>query len=118
MISEKKPTHRIEKLNSLLQKIVGETIQNYLEGGPGIVSVSKAEVSRDSKWVKIWISILGGDDDAVMKLLNKHIYEIQGELNRSMTIKMVPRIQFFLDTSGRYAAHISEIINKIHEEEN
>lgn len=117
MAIQRKNTNRIEKVNSLIQKIVGGEIQQYLEGGPGLVTVSKVEASRDLKWAKIWISIIGGDDDKIMALLQRHLYEIQGELNRSLAMKVIPRLQLFLDTSPRYAQHINELIKEIHEED-
>ena len=113
----KKKTNRIEKVNSLIQQIVGEQIHHHLDEGPGIVTVSKVEASRDLKWAKVWISIIGGDDDRIFKILEHHLYDIQGELNRSLSMKVVPRLQLFLDTSPRYAQHIDELIKQVHEEE-
>jgi ribosome-binding factor A len=116
MNNTQKPSHRIERVNALLQQRVGEIIHPYLEHLPGLTTVSRAEASRDLKWAKIYISIMGGDDDKVFQTIEKNIYDIQGELNRSFTMKIVPRLQFFLDTTPRYAQHIDELIKEIHEE--
>ncbi len=117
MAIQRKNTNRIARVNSLIQQLVGEEIHQYLEPSPGIVTVSKVEASRDLKWAKVWISIIGGDDDKIMKILEHHLYDIQGELNRSLSMKIVPRLQFFLDTSPRYAQHINDLIKEIHKEE-
>lgn len=109
--------NRLSKLNSLLQQLIGEAIRPYLEGENGLVTVSKVETSGDTKWAKAWISIVGGDDDKIFSILNKNIYHIQGDVNRQMTLKLIPRIQFHLDTSPRYVQHIDELIKKIHEED-
>ncbi len=114
---QKKPTNRIEKLNSLILQIVGETLKDTIETNGGLITVSRVETSGDSRWAKVWISIVGGDDDAILKDINKNIYDIQGEVNRHLAMKMTPRLQFFLDTSPRYVQHIDELIKKIHEEE-
>jgi ribosome-binding factor A len=114
---QKKNTNRIERVNSLIQQIVGEQVHQYLEEGPGIVTVSKVEASRNLKWAKVWISIIGGDDNKIMKKLEHHLYDLQGELNRSLSMKIVPRLQLFLDTSPRYAQHINELIEEIHKED-
>jgi ribosome-binding factor A len=112
-----KSTNRIEKLNSLIQRLVGTSLPEFLEGQNGLVTVSRVETSGDSRWAKVWISIVGGDDDKILAAIQKNIYDIQGELNRNMGMKMTPRLQFFLDTSPRYVQHIDELIKKIHEEE-
>lgn len=110
-------SNRLEKMNSLLQQLVGEIIQPYLSGQAGLATVSRVEVSRDTRWAKVWISIVGGNDDDIFDVIKKNLYDIQGELNRQMDLKLVPRLQFFLDTSPRYAQHIDELIKKIHEDE-
>lgn len=117
MPAPKRKTNRIEKVNSLIQQIVGEQIHQHLDEGPGIVTVSKVEASRDLKWAKVWISIIGGDDDKIFQILEHNLYEIQGELNRQLRMKVVPRLQLFLDTSPRYVQHIDELIKEIHKED-
>ena len=113
----KNPTNRIQKLNALLQQEVGEIIHPYLQSLGGLSTVSRVAVSGDSKWAQVWISIIGGDDDEILATLRNNVYDIQGELNRRIMMKMVPRLQFFLDTAPRYAQHIDELIRKVHEEE-
>ncbi len=117
-MQQKKSPNRIDKLNSLIQQLVGEIIHSYLHGMEGLTTISKVEISGDVRWAKIWVSIVGGDDDEILKTLRDNIYDIQGDLNRQLKMKMVPRLQFFLDTSPRYAQHIDELIKKIHEEDN
>lgn len=114
---ERKNSNRIAKANSLIQQIVGESIHEYLEDGPGIVTVSKVEASRNLRWAKVWISIIGGDDKNIMHKLNHHLYDLQGDLNRKMAMKIVPRLQLFLDTSPRHVQHIDELIHQIHEQD-
>lgn len=109
--------NRKEKLNSLIQRLIGTSLPEFLDGQNGLVTVSRVETSGDSRWAKVWISIVGGDDDKILATINKNIYSLQGELNRQMGMKMTPRLQFFLDTSPRYVQHIDELIKKIHDEE-
>lgn len=112
-----KSSNRIEKLNSLIQQIVGASLLEYLSGTDGIVTVSRVETSGDARWAKVWVSIVGGDDDKILATINKNIYDIQGNLNNQLAMKMTPRISFYLDTAPRYAQHIDELIQKIHNEE-
>ncbi len=111
-----KPKNRIEKLNSLIQQQVGRTLKDTIETN-GLITVSRVETSGDARWAKVWVSIVGGDDDQILSDINKNLYDIQGELNRQLAMKMTPRLQFFLDTAPRYVQHIDELIKKIHEED-
>lgn len=112
-----KSGNRTEKLNSLIQQIVGASLLEILYDTEGLVTVSRVETSGDARWAKVWISIVGGDDDKIFAIIKKNIYDIQGNLNNQLGMKMTPRLSFFLDTTPRYVQHIDELIKKIHEEE-
>lgn len=116
----KKPVknpNRIQKVNAFIQKGLGLILLELLSDQSCLLTVVKVETSRDMKWAKIWISILGTqkEEERVLKFLNANIYHIQGELNKKFSSKIIPRIQFFLDTSASYAQHIEELLKKINE---
>ncbi len=113
----KKDTNRIAKVNSFIQQALGPILLEFLEPANGLVTISKVEASRDLRWAKVWISIFGGDDQKILDHINRSLYHIQGELNQKFTTKIVPRLQFFLDTSPRYAEHIDELVRRVHAEE-
>lgn len=116
-MEKKKDSNRIAKINSLIKHELGPVLLEFLQGQEGLVTITKAETSKDMKWAKVWISIFNGNDDKLLKFLNRNIYDIQGELNKHFATKIIPRISFHLDTSPRYVEHIDEVIRKIHEEE-
>lgn len=113
----KKDTNRIAKVNSLIEHVLGPVLKEFLENHKGLVTISKVETSKDMKWTKVWLSIFGGDDDKIFEFLNKNIYYIQGEMNKGFATKIIPKLQFFLDTSPRYVEHIDELIKEVHEED-
>ena len=114
-----KTTHRVERVSSLIQQLLASAILPYVRTLGAIVTVSRVSCSHDLRWAKVFITVVG-DDDAdtrVLGTLRNNVYELQGELNRSLSMKQVPRVTFFLDTTARHAEHISKIFNKIHEED-
>ena len=113
----KKDTNRIAKVNSLIERNLGPILREQLEEFPGLVTVTKVETTKDMKWAKVWISILGGDDNKILNAIQGRIYDIQGGINRHFSSKIIPRLQFVLDTTPRYVQRIDEVIRKIHEEE-
>jgi ribosome-binding factor A len=126
----KKDTNRIDKVNSLIQHELGPVLLEYTEEFKGLVTITKVETSRDMKWAKVWISIFGREqastdststttselDKKILSHLQKNIYDIQGDMNKHFATKIIPRLQFFLDTSPRYVQHIEELVRKIHDE--
>lgn len=117
MPTQRKNTNRIDRVNSLIQQVVGETILPLMKDSGTLVTISKVQASGDLRWAKVWISIIGDDDTKIMKTLHDNIYDIQGQVNRTLAMKIVPRIQFFLDTAPRYAQHIDALIKQVHQED-
>lgn len=113
---QKSPSFRTQKIASRLTQILGPVIKEQLENRPDFVTITNVEISRDLKWAKVFISIIGQDDEAVLSELRKNIYTIQGEVNSQLHMKIFPRIDFVLDLNARHAAKISGIIKKLHEE--
>lgn len=116
MVIVKKSGSRSAKANSLIKHELGNILRDFLSEEEGLVTISRVQTSKDLRWAKVWISILGGNDQKILKLLQDNIYHIQGQMNRRFTTKILPRLQFFLDTNPRYAQYIDELIKKIHEE--
>lgn len=109
----REPRLRVEKMESLMQELLGPIVAEYTSEQKALVTVSKVEVSGDMRHAKVWLSILGGSDEAILATLKKNIYDIQGDINRKIPMKIIPRIQFQLDTSPRFAQHISEILDTL-----
>ena len=109
---------RTDQVAALLQKEVGNQIA--LIELPFLTTISKVEVTPDLKWGKVWITVLtekSEDEKAVLNVLKEHIFDLQGEVNRHLKMKIVPRISFVIDKSEQYSAHINKLIQKTHEED-
>lgn len=108
---------RTDRANSLIQELLGPILSEYTDKFQGLVSVSRVETSGDRRWAKVWLSVINEDDQKVLTELKSHLYDIQGELNRQIPMKIVPRLQFFIDTSARFAQHLNEVISHLHDED-
>jgi ribosome-binding factor A len=105
-------SRRTEKVQSLVQQEVGEFIARIEL--PALTTISKVEITPDLKWGKIWITVMGDQakQNDVLKILQENIFDLQGELNRSLAMKIVPRIKFVIDHGEEYAAKINELLRK------
>lgn len=109
-------TRRTEQVASLIQKELGE-LMAALEM-PAMTTISKVEVSPDLKHARVWITVFTQDkkmEGSVLDFLHKHLFELQGELNRTFTMRNVPRVAFRIDASQQYASHINELLKKANE---
>ncbi len=109
-------SRRTEKVSSLVQQEVGEFILK-LEL-PALTTISKVEITPDLKWGKIWITVMGdaAKQAGVLEVLKENLFDIQGELNRALAMKIVPRVKFVIDHGEEYAAKINELLRKAKED--
>lgn len=114
MRKSKENSNRVARVNSLIERVLGQILRKVLEEETGLVTITKVETTRDLKYTKVWLSVLHGDYSNIFRILQKHIYRIQGELNKYFTTKVIPRVSFHLDTTPGYVERIEEIIKKIH----
>ncbi|MDD3887959.1 MAG: 30S ribosome-binding factor RbfA [Patescibacteria group bacterium] len=106
-------SHRLEKLNSLIQQELGSIIKEEIELPiDAFVTVSKVDTSVDIKHTNVYISVIPKNKAVgVIKKLNYNVYHLQKALNRKLVMRFVPKIRFVLDHSEEHAARIEEILS-------
>lgn len=103
---------RIEKVNELIKQEVGKTILSEINFSTDImVTVMKAEVSKDLRYADVFISVLPFEKkEEAKEALKENIYFIQRILNKKLFMKPLPRIKFKIDDTGEYMGKIDTLI--------
>ena len=77
----------------------------------GTYCVTRADVTRDLRYAKVYVSILEDDKaDEMMKALKNAAGFIRRELGREVDLRYTPELIFELDTNIEYAAHIQQVL--------
>lgn len=114
---------RMERINSEMARSLADIIRNRLKD-PRItemVSVMDADVAKDLKTAKIYISIYGNKDKCLstFEAINNCAGYIRKELAVDFkTLRVVPQLTFILDTSMEYSQKISAIMEDIKKNDN
>ncbi len=80
-----------------------------------LVSVSEVKISPDLAIARIYVSVFPSDKgEAVMGILDQNSRALRGELGNKMRnqLRIVPEINFYLDSTLDYAEHIDELLKK------
>lgn len=85
---------------------------------PGLVkmtSVTSVEVSRDLSFAKIYVSIFGNTEEQknIIKILTKAASFVRLELGKRIRLRHVPEVEFRLDRSLEYGAHIDKVLRTL-----
>lgn len=95
---------RVTRVNALLRREIGELLFRIMhERGFDLsaVSVTRVEVTSCLRSARVMVSIRDHEKEreSMLRLLRRHAPEIQAAINRDLTLKYTPRLNFELDTS-------------------
>lgn len=114
---DKTPSLRQRKVNSFLQKKISRIIQELPASDlMGLVTVTDVQVTPDLREAKVWASVLNQQPEEALAILNRHLYDIQGELYRGSTMRVTPKIHFAIDRSGEVTEELNDIFKRLHDE--
>ena len=84
----------------------------------GFITVTGAEITRDLRYAKVFVSILGSDEEkqAAMAGLKSATGLIRGKFGRLARLRLAPEIQFQQDTGIARGSRIFELLHQIEEE--
>lgn len=111
---------RQEKLNSLLKEVISEVIQKDVRNPQvaKIVSVTSVDISPDLHHAKVYISVLGSDEERNQTLgaLQTSAGFIGTQASQKIVIRYFPTLTFKLDTSVDEHININKILGEIDKE--
>ena len=112
---DKAPSTRQLKVAREIQKDMAEILRSkgLVAFGGAMVTVSEVRVSPDLSLAKTYVSIFpSAKAEEVMKILNENVKAYRGELGHKVgkQFRIVPEINFYLDSSLDYAEHIDQLL--------
>lgn len=109
---------RISKLNKLLKQEISDLVSKLHDPRIGFVSITEVETSSDLRHAKVFVSILGTEEEKEKSLqgLKSAAGYIRHELMHRLTLRNIPQIAFVYDNSIEHGAKILKLINEITKE--
>ena len=109
-------SNRLARTNDDIQRVIAELLRNVKDPRvqQGMISVTRVETTGDLRYSKIWLSVLGLQDEKEFKRgLKSASGWLRRELGSSLNLRYTPELVFEIDHSIEYGAHINEIINSL-----
>ncbi len=108
---------RINRVEQEVQKTIAQfLISGFRHPLQGLVTVSKVTMPADLRNAKVYISVLGTDEqkEATLEKLQSAAHEIQNYIGRQLKMRYCPRLAFFSDHTTEQILKIEKIIEEIH----
>lgn len=106
---------RISRISEEVRKEISEIVQNDIKDPrlPKMVSIISANVTKDLRYAKVFVSVFGSDEDKknALDALKSAAGFIRREVGHRVQLRYTPEIQFELDNSIENGVYITKLIN-------
>lgn len=111
--------NKVEKINSLLEHEISKIIFRDFAFSPEIlVTLTRVDTTSNLIEAKVYISVFPDDKaDAILRALQKCVYDVQHKINRTLRQRPIPKIKFVKDQVISRAGKIESILGKLKNQE-
>jgi ribosome-binding factor A len=109
---------RLDRINQLIKEEISLLLQRELKDPRlGFVTVTDVETTTDLRQAKVFVSVLGGEDQwrASLKGLESARGFIRNWLREHLDLRVTPSLEFRPDRSMEHAAHIQALLKRLSE---
>lgn len=113
-------SHRANRVGEQMKKELGDIISRKIKDPRiGFVTVTDVEVTGDLQQAKVFISVLGDEEqrENTLKGLAKAKGFIRTEIGQRIRLRKTPEIIFEFDESVDYGNHIETLLHQLHTDE-
>jgi len=106
---------RMRRINEVLREVVGAAISGELSDPRiGFVTVTSVETSPDLRTAKVFVSVLGSDEErqATLEGLRSSHGVIQARIAAETRMKRTPTLTFRYDETIEQGVRISELLEE------
>ncbi len=107
---------RLNRINEELKKEISHIIEFELKNKnvTGLISVTKAKITPDFKYAKIYVSIINSKNvNKTMEGLKESSGFIRSQIAKTINLRITPELTFELDDSWQQGERIDQILKEL-----
>ena len=107
---------RGERVNHTIQRELGPLIEQLSDPRlSSITSVTSVDVNRDLSVAKVYVSILGSDDERenTLEALRSAATRLRMEVSEQIVIRKMPKLTFIVDNTMQSGAELDQLIDDV-----
>ena len=109
---------RLERVNSLLKRVIGESVYRVLQGddtNPVLVTVTGVSCAKNLRNATVRVSVFGepAEQNRVLSHLVRRAHEFERIVNSEVRLKFTPQLRFVLDHSLEKGDHVLQLLDSL-----
>jgi ribosome-binding factor A len=107
--------HRLERVNELMRRELGELINREVSFNAALVTVQQVDVTPDLKHAHVFISVIGSPEQSHEALAKLHAARatLQHLMSKRVVLKYTPHLHFKLDEAIERGTRVINILEEI-----
>ena len=107
--------HRLERVNELMRRELGDLINREVSFQAALVTVQQVDISADLKNAYVYISVMGTQEQSIEALARLHAARknLQHLLSKRVVLKFTPHLHFKLDDTIERGNRIIDLLGQI-----
>lgn len=113
--------HRVARMSEEIKRELARLFRDAMKDPRlGFVSVTAVEVSKDSRHAKVFVSVLGSEEERKNSLvaLKQASGFLRSELAQAIIARYIPELVFTFDPSIEQGARIAKLLHSVEGENN
>lgn len=109
-------SNKLARTNDDIQRVLSDRINQVKDPRvrQGMISVTRVETTGDLRYAKVWLSVLGLENEKEFKRgLKSAAGWLRRELSSALNLRYTPELVFEVDHSIEQGAYISGLIEKL-----
>jgi ribosome-binding factor A len=112
------PVNRIERVNSLLKRVIGDAVFRVLMGddvSASEITVTGVACGKDLRNATVKVSVFGepAEQKRVIGIMIHHAHEFERIINAEVRMKFTPKLRFELDHSLEKGDRVLAILDSL-----
>ena len=109
-------SNRIGRINGEIQQELASLLRNVKDPrvAEAMLTITHVDTTSDLRYARVYVSALNcKDEKGLMKGLKSAAGFLRRELGSKLSLRYTPELQFFMDDSIAYGAHILDVLNHV-----
>ncbi|MBC7346523.1 MAG: 30S ribosome-binding factor RbfA [Clostridia bacterium] len=111
---------RVQRVAEQMKKEIADILKNEMKDPRlGFISVTEVELSPDLRYAKVYVSILGNEQEKreSLEVLARATGFVRREIGQRLSLRFTPEITFRFDPSIERGARVAELLHQVRREE-
>jgi ribosome-binding factor A len=111
-------SRRPKRVANLIKEALGRILLREFQGGSGLITVTRVEMTADLQTARVYLSFFGGiREDEVLELIEKRKGYLRKSIASEVKLKYNPHLIFVRDPAPEFERRLDALMENLKDDE-